>query len=96
MSDLFQNMSDIFFICSHGGIKNWNPIFTGKHTEVCIPAIVFHFPATAEQYRTKHDCPPLHAAPHNRAQKKQALRGNFPLRRACVSTISGRLLLPNV
>ena len=37
-------MSDIFFICSHWGIKNWNPIFTEKHTEVCIPALVFHFP----------------------------------------------------
>ena len=88
-------MSDIFFICSHGDIKNWNPIFTGKHTEVCIPAIVFHFPRYRGTVSHKARLPALHAAPHNRAQKKQALRGNFPLRRACVSTISGRLLLPN-
>ena len=87
-------MSDIFFICSHGDIKNWNPIFTGKHTEVCIPAIVFHFPRYRGTVSHKARLPAF-TCPHNRAQKKQALRGNFPLRRACASTISGRLLLPN-
>jgi len=27
MSDIIQNMSDIFFLCSHVGVKNCNTVF---------------------------------------------------------------------
>ena len=36
MSDIIQNMSDIFFLCSHVGVKNCNTVFITQGNRIML------------------------------------------------------------